>query len=271
MTVDFAFLDSGTGGLPYMEYLHNMCPQAHCLYLADTGNFPYGEKSPQEVIQATDKAVQSIIDSWNPKAIVLACNTMSVTALQFLRHKYPLVPFIGTVPAVKLGVSLSSNKIIGLLATQGTINHPYTKKLIQDFASDCTVVCRGDGELIRFIEENLLTASQNEIKKALMPALTYFAEKKTDTIILGCTHFIHVADNMRKLVPPGIKIIDSRDGVVRQALKVVETKKASESAPFGVDIPDRSFFITGLPKGVSEEHYKAVCQQFSAPWGGVIS
>ena len=152
--IDFIFLDSGTGGLPYMQYLNGCCPHAKCVYIADTKNFPYGEKTAEQIIHAASNVVSLALSKWNPKAIVLACNTMSVTALPFLRNHFPDVPFIGTVPAIKLAAELSHNGRIGLLATNKTVTDPYTKELIEKYASDCLVFSRGDSDLIDFIEHN---------------------------------------------------------------------------------------------------------------------
>lgn len=217
--VDFVFLDSGTGGIPYMEFLKKACPECHCEYYADSENFPYGTKTTPEIIECVSEAVTKIIKKYNPSVIVIACNTISVTALDALRKKFS-VPFVGTVPAIKLAAKISKNKRIGLLATQQTVTHPYTDKLIKDFASDCNVFKRGDTDLVEFIEHRLKTATQTERQNAIKGAIDYFKENEVDTIILGCTHFIFMADDIAAMAGNGVQVIDSREGVVRQALKL---------------------------------------------------
>ena len=209
MSVDFAFIDSGTGGLPYMCYLNEKCPSASCVYVADAQNFPYGEKSSSEIIDCVVNLCTKIIDKFSPKVIVIACNTMSVTALSVLREKFP-VHFIGTVPAIKLASSISKNKKIGLLATRRSVSQDYTLKLIKDFASDCQVFSRGDGQLISFIERNLTTATEDEKLNAVKPAVNFFKANDVDTIILGCTHFIHFAPEIQKVAGEKFSLIDSR-------------------------------------------------------------
>ena len=177
MHLDFAFLDSGTGGLPYMGYLKSACPEASCLYLADTKNFPYGEKTPEQVIAATREAVELVLSRFSPAAFVLACNTMSVTALESLRQDFPKIHFIVTVPAIKVAAAKTRNNTIGLLATEATLRHPYTQRLIHDFASSCRVVSRGDGKLIRFIEQHLLCQDRNLYLEAAHPAVDFFLEQ----------------------------------------------------------------------------------------------
>lgn len=265
MSVDFAFIDSGTGGLPYMCYLNQRCPEASCIYVADAQNFPYGEKSSQQIIDCVVNLCGNIIKKFSPKVIVIACNTMSVTALSVLRNTFD-VSFIGTVPAIKLAAKQTKNKKIGLLATRRAVSQEYTLKLIKDFASDCEVFSRGDGELISFIEHNLTSASENEKIKAVKSAVDFFREKDVDTIILGCTHFIHFSPEIKKVAGEKISVIDSRDGVVKQALK--QLGKVDGSLPEGVK--NRTFFITGTPKDSSDEDYQDIAKKFDIPWGGYI-
>ena len=196
--VDFAFLDSGTGGIPYMLYLKEKCPTVTCVYLGDTINFPYGEKTPEDICQCAINACNLLINKFSPKAIVIACNTISVTALDVLRKTFPETPFVGTVPAIKLAAKSTKNKRIGLLATNQSVSNPYTTKLINDYAKDCYVVKLGEPKLIDFIEKNLFTASDKEKIEVIMPSINFFKEEKVDTIILGCTHYPFLLDVLSK-------------------------------------------------------------------------
>ena len=161
--IDFAFLDSGTGGIPYMLLLKEKSPGSRCVYLGDTVHFPYGEKSAEEVTSCASESIEKILDLWNPRLVVIACNTISVTALNQLREKFPDVPIVGTVPAIKLAAKVTENKKIGLLATNATVKHPYCKKLISDFAFGCEVFNRGDPDLISFIEHDLFYAQKKNV------------------------------------------------------------------------------------------------------------
>jgi glutamate racemase len=222
LSCDFCFLDSGTGGLPYMDYLKALYPEYTCEYLADTENFPYGTKTKDEIITLAKASVNKAISLYNPKVIVLACNTMTVTALDSLRKTFNL-PFVGTVPAIKLASKLSKNRRIGLLATKQTCNSPYTKKLIKDFADDCFIFNREDTELIDFIEKKYMQkkTSQKEIRKAIAPSVEYFLNSKVDVVILGCTHFVHLYDYFANALGKDVKLVDSREGVVNQAMRLI--------------------------------------------------
>ena len=150
-SIDFAFLDSGTGGIPYMKELKGKLPSVRCVYLGDTAHFPYGQKSAAEVTECAASSIRKIITLWNPRVLIIACNTISVTALDDLRSIFPELPIVGTVPAIRLAARKSKNRKIGLLATNATVRHPYCERLAKDYASDCQVFNRGDPDLISFI------------------------------------------------------------------------------------------------------------------------
>ena len=177
MSVDFVFLDSGTGGIPYMNFLRQKCPEASCVYVADTKNFPYGEKSAEEIVDAVISICGKIIKKFEPKVIVIACNTMSVNALEQVRAAFPSVSFVGTVPAIKLAASISKKRRIGLLATNSTVNHPYNQNLKQQFAADCTLVCRGDADLISFVEHESLLQPKRNVLLQLNLRLSFSASR----------------------------------------------------------------------------------------------
>jgi glutamate racemase len=223
---DFVFIDSGVGGIPYMMKLLEKKPESSCVYVADTANFPYGEKSHEQVVECVLELVGKIRTQFAPKVIVVACNTMSVNALDELRAKYSDIQFVGTVPAIKLAASVSKKRRIGLLATKATCENPYNLELKEKFASDCVLVTRGDGELVSYIEHNAFTASREECLAAIKPAVDFFRKEDCDAVILGCTHFLNFTDVFEAACEPDIKVVDSVDGVVRHALEVVECSRS---------------------------------------------
>ena len=209
-----------------MEYLQKEHPEYSCEYLADTEHFPYGTKSKREIISLAKASVKKALSLYDPKVIVLACNTMTVSALEALRKSFSL-PFVGTVPAIKLASKLSKNRRIGLLATKQTCHSEYTKKLIKDFANDCIIFNREDTELIDFIEKKYMqkAASIKDIEKAILPSVEYFIASDVDVVILGCTHFVHLYDYFEKALGKNIKVVDSREGVVNQAMRLIKKTK----------------------------------------------
>ena len=286
MSVDFAFLDSGTGGIPYMNYLKQKCPGADCVYVADTKNFPYGQKSAEEIVNAVLSITQKIISKFNPNTIVIACNTMSVNALDAVRKAFPGVNFVGTVPAIKLAAGISKKRRIGLLATNSTVNHPYSQKLKADFAADCQLICRGDADLISFIEHESFTATKEQIKAAVTPAVDFFRKEDCDVIILGCTHFLNIASEIQEVCGPSIKVVDSKEGVVNHAIEisgvlgaeplgegVAENAEGGRSE--GKAFPSRKIvpselYITGFTEKKDENEYDVICKRFGLVFKNII-
>lgn len=252
--VDFVFLDSGTGGLPYLLKLKEIAPQTECVYVGDTANFPYGTKSSEEIISCVISVCNRIIEKFSPRAIVIACNTMSVNALDALRKEHPEIQVIGTVPAIKLASEVSKKRRIGLLATLATVNSEYIQKLKENFAEDCVLVLREDTELIDFIEHKSFTATAEECEEACRPAAEFFRKENCDVVVLGCTHFLNLADTIQK-VCGDIHVVDSRDGVARRALDVCHISK-DEKKEYN---PAIRLYVTGDSENVE---YKAISERY---------
>lgn len=281
--VDFVFLDSGTGGIPYMLKLKEKYEGASCVYVGDTANFPYGEKSHEEIVKCVLEAVSKIQKKFNPKIIVIACNTMSVNALDILRDAYADIQFVGTVPAIKVAGDISEKRCVGLLATKSTCNHPYNQDLKNHFAADCKMVLRGDPELISFIEHESFTSTEEGRMKACEPAVKYFRENGCDTIILGCTHFLNIKNEIQKVAAPDIKVVDSVDGVVNRALSLYgalrgvpvreggEQRSVSqgETSPSNI-YPKSILFVTGFSDKKDEKEYDVICKRYDLDFGGVL-
>lgn len=257
----YAFLDSGSGGLPYLAQLRAHARHVSCVYVADTAHFPYGEKTREEVIQFALEMVAHLLERFNPCVIIIACNTISVAALPALRKTFS-VPFVGTVPAIKLASAFSINRKIGLLATERTVCDPYTDSLIAQYASDCEVVRIGDSVLVARIEKELVMASRTERLAAVKPSIEQFRSAGVDTIVLACTHFLHVTDEIHEVAGPDIRIIDSREGVVQQALRL--------AAPGDYENGQGACFITGGVSAEMEERFKVYAAMFNISWGGIL-
>lgn len=294
MKVDFAFLDSGTGGIPYLLHLQKKSPESKCVYLADSANFPYGTKSQDEIISCATEACAKILRHFSPRAIVIACNTISVTALSALREKFPDVPIVGTVPAIKLAATVTRNKKIGLLATSATVQNDYIENLEREFAGGCDIVCRGDDDLVSFVEHKFFDATEKEKCEAVSPAIEFFCTKNCDTIILGCTHFLHLAEIFQKVAGENITIVDSREGVANQAMRVInkwknengkmKMKNSERKIENGKLLLNNSFafqlssfnflfptvFVSGFTKDSDESEYNLLCERLGLMFGGIL-
>ncbi|ULQ59564.1 glutamate racemase [Brucepastera parasyntrophica] len=257
----YAFFDSGLGGLPYYIQLKASAPEVSCVYLADSRHFPYGNKTREEVISYASEAADIIIGQFSPEAVIIACNTISVAALDVLRKRFS-IPFIGTVPAIKRAAEISENRKIGLMATERTINDPYTEELIRNHASGYEIVKMGETDLIFRIETGLITASAEEKYAAVLPAVKKILDEGTDTIVLACTHFLHVHEEIEKAAGPGVSVVDSRDGVIQQALRIVPPKPGTQT--------ESMFYHTGTISGQIEAYYRECAGRAGLAWGGSI-
>jgi glutamate racemase len=214
------FLDSGIGGLPYLNWLRERRPEEDLIYLADSAGFPYGEKNPDELTALLIDRFDRMNRLFAPKAAVLACNTASVVSLEALRRRFSF-PFVGTVPAIKPAAGNGTRHRIGLLATNRTVEEAYTQRLITDFASHCDVVKRGAGELVDFVENRYYESTPAEIDRFLHPLVEDFSSRQIDALVLGCTHFVYLKEALERGLP-GVSVVDSVDGVGRQILRVLD-------------------------------------------------
>jgi len=215
------FLDSGIGGLPYLNWLRDRLPGEDLIYLADSAGFPYGEKNPQELTDLLMERFDRMNRLFSPKAAVLACNTASVVSLEALRRRFPF-PFVGTVPAIKPAAGNGRPHRIGLLATNRTVEEAYTQRLIADFASHCDVVKRGAAELVDFVENRYYQSTPSQVDAFLKPLVEDFSSRNIDALVLGCTHFVYLKEALERGLPH-VSIVDSVDGVGRQVLRVLES------------------------------------------------
>lgn len=249
-----------------MMRLFEMDKSRTCAYLADTAAFPYGEKSTDEVIERALFTAKTAIKAFSPSVIVVACNTMSVAALSSLRAAFS-IPIVGTVPAIRLAAETTKNRRIGFLATNATVAASYSKDLARCYASNCTVFPLGAPDMVDFVEKHIADATDEEKENAVSGAAKYFIERGCDTIILGCTHFTHLYDAMKKAadsMASGIAIVDSRDGVARQALKVRRTAACPSDAHTEYN---KCVFVTGEDSIA----WQKLCKAYSLKWMGKIA
>ncbi len=179
--------DSGVGGLSIVQALRERMPSLPLVYACDNAAFPYGQKTETWLKKRVHSVVSGLVQEIQPSLIVLACNTASTLTLPELRQSFNL-PIVGVVPAIKPAAFMTRSGHIGLLATYGTVNRPYTQKLIDEFASDCKVIKVGSNRLVELAEIYLAGGklADQDLLEILQPLL---AEQRLDTVILGCTHF----------------------------------------------------------------------------------
>ncbi|MDR2028884.1 MAG: glutamate racemase [Treponema sp.] len=227
------FLDSGAGGLPYGRYFHGHNPAETLIYMADRENFPYGPKGREELIGLLILLMERLIPLFDPKLVVLACNTASVSALAALRDRFPALPFVGTVPAIKPAVLASRSRRIGVLGTSRTIEDPYIGKLAARYGADCALKGLAAPDLVDFVEHRLTAADEAARRQILLPYIEEFARAGVDAVVLGCTHFLFLLDDFKAAAPPGMGIYDSVEGVCRRAESLLDARNLRAAAAPG--------------------------------------
>jgi glutamate racemase len=223
-----AVLDSGVGGLSIFQSIKEALPQVSIVYACDNKNFPYGTKSADTVVGCIQSMTQRVIERYSPQLIVIACNTASTIALESLRSTFS-VPMVGVVPAIKPAAAQSRSKTIGLLATPGTIQRPYTDQLIEEYAKDCKVIKVGSSRLVELAEEKLrgLPIKLDEIKTEIAPFFSEDYRDAIDTIVLGCTHFPLLSTELTLASPKKVTWLDSSQAIAQRVTSLVKQPGAS--------------------------------------------
>lgn len=217
--------DSGAGGLSVLRALRKLAPTERLIYFADTAFFPYGPRPAAEVRKRAFAITQRLLES-DVKLVVVACNTASAAAIADLRAAFP-VPFVGMVPGVKPAASSSPNRHVAILATAGTFDGGLYARVVDDFGQGTridNVPGKGLAELVERGEVST-PAARDALQRLLRPAV----QSGADTIVLGCTHYSFLAEDI-EAVFPGVAIIDTTDAVARRALQVLQ-EGALEAPP----------------------------------------
>jgi glutamate racemase len=231
--------DSGIGGTSIWRAIHQLLPNEKTIYLADSKNAPYGQKSKEEIVVLSMKNTEFLLEL-NCKLIVVACNTATTNAIQELRAKYT-VPFIGIEPAIKPAVTHSKTQIIGILATQGTLNSALFNKTTEKYQDTKIIEQVGHG-LVQLIENGEINSP--EMTHLLHSYLNPMIEANIDCLVLGCSHYPYLIPQIKKILPDHIQIIDSGEAVAKQTQNVLRDKVGFSSAKDNQPI----FYINTNPK-----------------------
>lgn len=208
--------DSGIGGTSIWREIRDLLPNENTIYLADSKNAPYGQKSKEEIIQLSIKNTELLL-SLNCKLIVVACNTATTNAIKVLRTKYD-VPIIGIEPAIKPAALSSKTQKIGILATKGTLNSELFIQNVEKFQETKIIEQIGYG-LVPLIESGDINSK--EMNELLSTYLKPMIEANIDYLVLGCSHYPYLIPQIKKILPSKIKIIDSGEAVARQTKNVL--------------------------------------------------
>jgi glutamate racemase len=213
--------DSGLGGLTVYREVAAARPDADLLFVADDAAFPYGALAETALVARVVGLFGELIAAHRPDLAVIACNTASTIVLPALREKFTL-PFVGTVPAIKPACAASATRRVSVLGTEATVAREYTRALIRDFAQDCKVTLVGSKHLASYAEAELGVApvSDADIRAELAPCFVDDG-KRTDIIVLACTHYPLLLDRLTKLAPWPVNYIDPAPAIARRVVDLI--------------------------------------------------
>jgi glutamate racemase len=210
------FFDSGIGGLSVLEPTLRLLPNASIVYCADSAGFPYGRKSDAELASRIPALLGRLVERFHPRLAVIACNTASTIALDHVRSALDL-PVVGTVPAIKPAAEMSKSRVIGVLGTEATVRQPYVDDLAARFAADCTIIRHGSPELVELAEAKLGgdEISVEAVRHAAQPLFDAPGGDRIDTVVLACTHFPLLEDELRSAFS-NISYVHGGEGIARR-------------------------------------------------------
>jgi glutamate racemase len=223
--------DSGLGGLSVLDEIRRLRPDVEIVYAADDAAFPYGRLSEAALVARVETVMARLIGETEPDIVVIACSTASTLALPPLRAAYPRLPFVGTVPAIKPAAAASRSGLISVLATRGTVARDYTQALVRDHAANCEVTLVGS-PLLAVIAERVMrggTVEEGEIKREIAPCFVERDGRRTDQIVLACTHFPLIVDKIERLSPWPVGFVDPAPAIARRLDALIGPARPSKS------------------------------------------
>ena len=239
--------DSGMGGLTVARAVAKQLPHAHLVYAADNAAFPYGAWKEQTLVTRIVLVIGKLIETVKPDVVVIACNTASTIALNELRAAYK-VPFVGTVPAIKPAAAQTKTGVIGVLATPGTVSREYTHALIHTYAFHCKVLLHGAPRLAEIAEQKLRghAVDLEELRAEVAPVFRKRDGRPTDVVVLGCTHYPLLTEDIAKVAPWPVIYIDPAPAIARRTADIVEETRLN-----GVDalVPEHGTVILTSARG----------------------
>jgi len=218
MTKPVGVFDSGVGGISVLRCIREELPGENLIYVADSGYAPYGDK-PSEFTEKRSFAISEFLVEQNAKAIVVACNTATAAAIAKMRDFFDL-PIIGMEPGVKPAIAVSQSKTVGIMATTETLKSEKFRLLADRFCNDCSIITQACPGLVEQVEQiDLAERKTIELLESYVGALI---AKGADTIVLGCTHYLFLADLIREIAGNEVRVIDTGIAVAREVRRRLE-------------------------------------------------
>lgn len=238
--------DSGLGGLTVFSEIIKARPGADYVYCADDAGFPYGSWKEPELVTRVMQVMETLIAEHAPDMVVIACNTASTLVLPYLRVRWPAIPFVGTVPAIKPAAERSRSHLISVLGTPATVARDYTQHLIAQFASHCRVTLVGSANLARLAEARMhgREVRDADVAAEIAPCFREEDGERTDAVVLACTHYPLLVEDFRRLAPWPVDWIDPAPAIARRADQLLRDHGIEEA--FAARGGARAVFTSGM-------------------------
>ena len=216
-TAPILLFDSGLGGLTVLTEVRKLLPNAPVIYAADTAGLPYGEKTEAEIAARVAGLLGRMAERYRPRLACIACNTASTIALGMVRQVLH-IPIVGTVPAIKPAAAITRTGTIGLLGTAATIRQAYVDNLQAEFAAGKVLLRHASPALVEVAERKLrgLPYDRGVFDEAADGLRRQPGGSQMDVVVLACTHFPLVEDELRAAVGPGVAFVDGAEGIARR-------------------------------------------------------
>jgi glutamate racemase len=236
-TAPVLFFDSGVGGLSVADKAMALLPQMPVVYAADAAGFPYGTKSEAEIAARVPALLGRLVERYHPRLAVIACNTASTIALAHVRSALDL-PVVGTVPAIKPAALASKTRVIGVLGTEATVRQPYVDRLAAEFGGDCVVLRHGSAALVELAEAKLRGEAIDPaaVNAAIAPLFAGPDGARLDAVVLACTHFPLLTEELAAAAPHPVQWLDGADGIARRIAYLTDGQTWPDQRPGSVAV-----------------------------------
>ena len=214
-----AVIDSGVGGISVLKELIRLMPNENYIYFGDNENAPYGNKTTEEVRKLMLSNVSMLIDN-GAKAIVIACNTATGASATLLRERYPDVPIIGIEPAIKPSAKYREQSNVLVMATTLTLQQEKFEELLERFSNDANIMTLACPGLMEFIENGITKGK--ELEEFLEKLFSDVRGIKFDSVVLGCTHYPHIKETIKKVLGNNVMVFDGGEGTARETRRRLE-------------------------------------------------
>lgn len=240
------FFDSGIGGLSVLREARVLMPDWRFVYVADDAAFPYGAWEEDALRDRITSLFRVLLDEYRPAISVIACNTASTLAIDHLREVFPGETFVGTVPAIKPAAERTRTGLVAVLATPGTVKRQYTRELIRQYAQKCHVRLVGSDKLAAMAETYMRGEMVDEeaVRREIAPCFIEEDGRRTDIVVLACTHYPFLVNRFRKTAPWPVDWIDPAEAIARRAQLLAQDMEMRPGKPCAADV---AVFTSGHP------------------------